>query len=119
MFDFSFGEMLVVGIVGLLVLGPKELPVVIRYLRTIIRSMKETSNTIRAQIEEVLDADEIRAAQNLIQGNDGTLYKTFSLDEFAKTHSSKLTPEPIMEASPKGLTENSLQDRMSREHTTP
>jgi Tat protein translocase TatB subunit len=81
-FDFSFGEMLVIAIVGLMVLGPKELPVVIRYVRGMVRSIKQTSNAIRAQIDEVLDAEEIRTTKKLIEGKNGELYEAFSLDDF-------------------------------------
>jgi sec-independent protein translocase protein TatB len=61
MFDFSFSELLVVAVVTLVVLGPKEIPVVLRYVRGIIRSLRETSDSIRKQIDEVLEMDHVHS----------------------------------------------------------
>lgn len=81
MFDFSFGELLVVATVGLLVLGPKEFPVALRYVRGIIKSIRETSDTLKKQVDDMLELEDMRAAKRFIQGDDGKLYESFGLME--------------------------------------
>ncbi len=81
MFDFSFAELLVICVVGLLVLGPKELPAVVRALRNVMRRIKQTTAALQAQINEVLDDDELQEAKKLIKGDDGTLYEAFDLSD--------------------------------------
>jgi sec-independent protein translocase protein TatB len=85
MFDFSFAELLVVAVVTLVVLGPKEIPVVLRYLRGIIRSIRETSDSVRRQLDDVLEMDELKhtakSATSFIQGDDGKLYESYGIED--------------------------------------
>ena len=100
MFDFSFGELLVVAVVGLLVLGPKEFPVVLRYLRGIIRSLRETSEALRAQVDEMLDMEDMRAATRFIKGEDGKLYESFGLMEKLAPPQKTVASEAVAEPEP-------------------
>ncbi len=56
MFGFSFGEFLVLLIVGMVVLGPKELPKVLRKLGQWSGRLRRMASELRAQsgIDEVL-----------------------------------------------------------------
>ena len=96
MFDFSFGELLVVAVVGLVVLGPKEFPVVLRYLRGMMRSIRETSDALKQQMDEMLDMDEVRSATRFIKGEDGKLYQSFGLPTTLSTENTLI--EPSLEA---------------------
>ena len=60
MFESSFLEMLVIGIVALLVLGPERLPVVARTLGRWIGKAKRFIATTRADIERELHTEELR-----------------------------------------------------------
>ncbi len=79
MFDFSFAELLVVAVVGLIVLGPEELPKVARYVRNIIRQIKSASANIQQQVTELLDDEDIKTATNFIKGDDGKFYATYDV----------------------------------------
>jgi sec-independent protein translocase protein TatB len=85
MFDFSFSELLVVAVVTLVVLGPKEIPVVLRYVRGMIRSVRETSDSLRRQLDDVLEMDElkqtVKSATTFIQGDDGKLYEAYNVED--------------------------------------
>jgi sec-independent protein translocase protein TatB len=60
MFDIGFAELVLVGIIGLLVLGPERLPVAIRHAGLWIGRLKRSYRHIRADIEREIGADDIR-----------------------------------------------------------
>ena len=61
MFDIGFIELLVVGIVGLLVLGPERLPEAIRTGSKWLAKIKRSYHTIKADVERELGTDELQA----------------------------------------------------------
>jgi sec-independent protein translocase protein TatB len=60
MFDIGFLEILVVGIVALVVLGPEKLPGTIRTVSLWIGRLRRSFNSIKSDIEKEIGADEIR-----------------------------------------------------------
>ena len=60
MFDIGFAELLLVGIVALLVLGPERLPGAVRTASLWIGRIKRSFSTIKAEVEREIGADEIR-----------------------------------------------------------
>lgn len=60
MFDIGFTELLLVGLVALLVLGPERLPVAARMAGLWIGRLKRSFNSIKAEVEREIGADEIR-----------------------------------------------------------
>ena len=60
MFGISFSELLLVGLVALLVLGPDRLPGAARTAGLWIGRLKRSFNTIKQEVEREIGADEIR-----------------------------------------------------------
>ena len=60
MFDIGFLEIVVVGIVALVVLGPEKLPGTIRTASLWIGRLRRSFNSIKTEIEKEIGADEIR-----------------------------------------------------------
>jgi sec-independent protein translocase protein TatB len=60
MFGISFSELLLVGLVALLVLGPNRLPGAARTAGLWIGRLKRSFNAIKTEVERELGADEIR-----------------------------------------------------------
>jgi sec-independent protein translocase protein TatB len=60
MFDIGFTELLLVGIVALVVLGPDRLPGAVRTAGLWIGRIKRSFSAIKADIEREIGADEIR-----------------------------------------------------------
>lgn len=60
MFDIGFFELLVVGIVGLLVIGPERLPETVRTVALWFGRFKQSISETRAELEKQVGADEIR-----------------------------------------------------------
>ena len=60
MFDIGFTELLLVGLVALVVLGPERLPGAVRTASLWIGRIKRSFNSIKAEVEREIGADEIR-----------------------------------------------------------
>jgi len=59
MFDISFWELCIVGIVALLILGPERLPGAIRSTVKTVRSVKNMATGFKTEIEEQLRIHEL------------------------------------------------------------
>lgn len=87
----TFGEFMVVLVVGIVVFGPKELPVMLRKLGQWAAKLRRVAADLRAQsgIDDVLRADgladDIREIRKLARGELDGMSKTMSLD----------APEPV------------------------
>ncbi|RSC27239.1 twin-arginine translocase subunit TatB [Pseudomonas putida] len=55
MFEIGFSELLLVGVVALLVLGPERLPVAMRTVGRGLGQARQAMNTLRAQVEREID----------------------------------------------------------------
>ncbi|MET0378827.1 MAG: Sec-independent protein translocase protein TatB [Spongiibacteraceae bacterium] len=60
MFDVSFGELLLILIVGLLVFGPEKLPHAVRTASQWMARARRSFNQVRADIEREVGVDEIK-----------------------------------------------------------
>lgn len=66
MLGLGWSEMLVIGIVVLIVVGPKDLPVMMRNLGRMMGTVRRMSNEFRREIDKAIAADEIREARKAI-----------------------------------------------------
>ncbi|MCU7241132.1 Sec-independent protein translocase protein TatB [Pseudomonas peradeniyensis] len=62
MFEIGFTELLLVGIVALLVLGPERLPVAARTLGRGLGQARRVLNALKAQVEREIDMPALDAA---------------------------------------------------------
>lgn len=60
MFGISFSELLLVGLVALLVIGPERLPGAARTAGLWVGRLKRSFNSIKQEVEREIGADEIR-----------------------------------------------------------
>lgn len=60
MFGISFSELLLVGLIALLVLGPERLPGAARTAGLWVGRLKRSFNAIKQEVEREIGADEIR-----------------------------------------------------------
>jgi sec-independent protein translocase protein TatB len=60
MFDLSFGELALVAVVALLVLGPERLPGAARTAGALLRRLRNSWQGVRSEIERELAAEDIK-----------------------------------------------------------
>jgi len=59
MFDIGWSELLVIGVVALLVVGPKELPALLRTVGRYVGMIRRQANEFRAQFDEAMRETEL------------------------------------------------------------
>src|SRR3569833_967450 len=61
MFDIGFSEIILIAVVALLVVGPKEFPTLVRNVGKWVGAIRRTVNSVKTEFEqEVHKADEIK-----------------------------------------------------------
>jgi len=95
MFDIGFWEILIIGIVALVVIGPERLPAFIRSTANTIKSIKSVANGFKQEVSEQLKTHELhenlKKAEQMGMENIGGDIKR-SVDELKAAAASVQTP---------------------------
>ncbi|MCA3149124.1 MAG: twin-arginine translocase subunit TatB, partial [Burkholderiales bacterium] len=67
MFDFSLGEMAVIGAVALVVLGPEKLPRVARAVGQWVGKAQRYVNDVKSDLNREMELSELRKLQEQVQ----------------------------------------------------
>lgn len=121
MFDVSFTELLVIGVVALVVIGPERLPKVARTLGHLVGRAQRYVNDVKTDIQREVELDELRklkdqmqdaaqSVQSSLQNTESSLRKPLeSLEQDVSalkeslTHASSDLVEPVNPEIPKPL----------------
>ena len=68
MFDIGFSEIVVIGVVALVVIGPERLPKTARTLGHLFGRLQRYVNDVKADINREMELDELRKLQREMQG---------------------------------------------------
>jgi len=91
MFDLSLAELLLIVVVAVVFIGPKDLPIVVRAIAKFMANLRGFTHEIKAafddlakesgvsDIKETLDAE-----MRLIQGDDGKMYESYHVASVEK-----------------------------------
>ncbi len=103
MFDIGFSELLLVGIVALVVLGPDRLPGAVRTAGLWIGRIKRSFSAIKAEVEREIGADEIRRQlhnEQILELEREMKAMKESLNAPISTSTSAETPTPTPTPTP-------------------
>jgi sec-independent protein translocase protein TatB len=120
MFDMGFTELMLIGIVALVVIGPERLPGVARTAGKYVGRLKRFMTTVKADVEQELRADELRqilsdqqkeldSLKDSITEAGRSVEKDFGLDDVKITDAA---PE-MTAAAPDVIQETPLPDPVS------
>lgn len=113
MFDFAWSEIALIGVVALVVIGPKDLPEAIRGVARGITKLRRMASEFQGQADELVreaNLDEVRNSINEIRNfnvrdqltkavdKDGSIRKTFTEDPL-KPDYTPYTPPPVTPAT--------------------
>ncbi|WP_440903494.1 Sec-independent protein translocase protein TatB [Catenovulum sp. SX2] len=59
MLDIGFWELILIGIVALVVLGPDKLPGAVRSVASVMRNVRQTANNLKAELNHELRVSEL------------------------------------------------------------
>jgi sec-independent protein translocase protein TatB len=97
MFDFSWSEIMVIGLVALVLIGPKDLPIAIRAITRVLKKMRRMAGEFQHHVDDMMrEADlgdvqstfrdlrgmNLKGAINSMVDPDGTVGRAFA-DPFA------------------------------------
>ena len=68
MFDIGFSEIVVIGVVALVVIGPERLPKAARTLGHLFGRLQRYVNDVKSDISREMELDELRKLQREVQG---------------------------------------------------
>lgn len=109
MFDIGFAELIVIGIVGLLVIGPERLPEAVRTASLWLNRIRRGFNEIKHEIQQELHNDSVM--KELRQTGQQLKEDTQSIGHDLKNAAESLTtpednrPEEQQKSSPENKTE--------------
>jgi sec-independent protein translocase protein TatB len=103
MFDFSFGELMVVALVALVVLGPERLPKAARFTGLWLRRARAQWYSVKSELEQELASEELR--RSLHAGRDAMREAEDQLRDFASdverpARVAQTEPTPASEPTP-------------------
>ena len=111
MFDFAWSELALIGVVALILIGPKDLPVAIKAVTDMIKKARVMAGEFRTHVDEMVreaNLDEVKNSlselrnfdiKSVVEKNidpDGTIRKAFSDDPLAATPTPEMAPDPIV-----------------------
>lgn len=105
MFGISFSELLLVGLVALLVLGPDRLPGAARTAGLWIGRLKRSFNAIKTEVERELGADEIRRQlhnEHILQMEQEAKKLMAPLTDLQEQARETFNPQPQTQTQPEG-----------------
>ena len=69
MFDIGFSELLVIGVVALIVIGPERLPGVARTLGHLLGRMQRYVNEVKSDIQREMELDELKKLRESVEAS--------------------------------------------------
>ena len=94
MFDIGFSELLLIAVVALVVVGPKDLPVVIRHVMKFVRELRALYTGLKTQMHAVMEEvgiDDLKHEMTTIIDMEGKPQKAYDVRALAQLEN----PSPI------------------------
>lgn len=114
MFDFAWSEIALIGVVALIAIGPKDLPVAIKAVAGLVKKARKMAGEFQTHVDELVreaDLGDVRNQFNEIRNldirgtiaravdGDGTIKKAFTDDPFKTSNYTPAAPSATAELS--------------------
>jgi sec-independent protein translocase protein TatB len=76
MFDFSWSEIMVIGIVALIAIGPKDMPVAIRAITRVLKKMRRMAGEFQGHVDEMMREADLQDVQSTFRDLRGMNLKS-------------------------------------------
>ena len=84
MLDIGFSELLLIAVVALVVIGPKDLPVVIRHMVKFMRELRDVYSGLKHQMHQVIEEvglDDLKQHTSTILDLDGKPQQAYNVQD--------------------------------------
>lgn len=110
MFDLGGGELLVIGIIALIVIGPKELPGLLRTVGQALGKLRRMATDFQGQFSDAMKEADLGETQQILTDLHSTVRSKFDISKIAETQPSSsedTKPSSTLEATsePKEITD--------------
>ena len=101
MFDFNWSEIALIGVVALVLIGPKDMPVAIRAISNAVKKMRRMAGEFQHHVDDMLrDADlaEVKSSFDEIRGMNfkGTMRRALDPDgSIGRAFDDPFTAHPV------------------------
>src|ERR1043165_5547915 len=94
MFDISWGKLVIIGVVALLVIGPKELPAVLRQLGQWMTKIRRMAAEFQGQFNEAMREAEMADLKKQFDDTTSAIKSTFDTTDI-KNELEKMIQDPV------------------------
>src|SRR5438270_8168183 len=99
MFDISWGKLVIIGVVALIVIGPKELPMVLRTVGQWMGKIRRMASEFQGQFQEAMREAEMADQKKQFDDTTSGLQSTFDTTDI-KNELEKMIQEPTATSTP-------------------
>lgn len=100
MFDMGWDEMLLIGVVSLVVIGPKDLPKVLRQAGIWVRRAREMASEFQRGVEEMTREAELDTLKKDVETAVDTSTFRYELDQAVALDQPEAVPAPLPHTAP-------------------
>ena len=94
MFDISWGKLVIIGVVALIVIGPKELPTVLRTLGQWMTKIRRMASEFQGQFQDAMREAEMADLKKQFDDTTSSLKSTFDTTDI-KNELEKMIQDPV------------------------
>ncbi|TMJ01130.1 MAG: twin-arginine translocase subunit TatB [Alphaproteobacteria bacterium] len=103
MFDISWGKLVIIGVVALIVIGPKELPAVLRTVGQWMGKIRRMASEFQGQFQEAMREAEMADLKKQFDETTSAVKSTFDTTDI-KNELEKMIQDPTAAATPPAST---------------
>lgn len=97
MLEFDTAKLLLIGLVALIVVGPKDLPRLLRYWGQITAKIRRKASEFQSHFLQALGEEEVKSVQEDLNRLHQDVVQNTQISSFEKPHSIKSEKEEILE----------------------
>lgn len=119
MFDIGWTEMLVIGVVAIVVVGPKDLPALLRGVGRIVRQLRGLAREFQGGVEEFIreaELDDVKKSIHHVSNFDPTTHPDFRSD-VSPDASSETKPDTAADSPDRGAAQKGKAEKADAEKT--
>ena len=91
MFSLGWMEISIILIITIVVVGPKEIPTVIRFVKSITKNLKKVSREFTSTIDEITHIQEVKdIKKEILDTKEAVLKEGKDLDEFIEKNNQEI-----------------------------